>query len=142
MTNIESLGQMAFDRGIDRITYARKGPDASVLPDREEAAPPDLGTRPQLESLLVRPTLDDSLGDAIRPRIENRDLLTPSRFRQTLDSTLSALKTAAEQMQPPGGRKSALPEEVRVLNRAVRLLSEESGLRDLVQMYRSALYEG
>jgi len=32
--------------------------------------------------------------------------------------------------------------QARELNRAVRLLKEETGLRDLVQMYRNALYQG
>ena len=39
-------------------------------------------------------------------------------------------------------RDSRNPEDARALNRAVRLLKDEAGLRDLVAMYRSALYQG
>mgnify|MGYP006949442959 CR=1 FL=1 len=47
------------------------------------------------------------------------------------------LRDVAAQRQPAGG-----DDELRILNRATRLLSEEVGLRDLVQMYRSTLYQG
>lgn len=139
MSNV-SLGHLAFDRGIDSITYARQE-GLQALPEREEAPPPDLGARPQVETLLSLLTLDDALESAIRPQLENRDLMVPARFRQALDDALARLTDAAEQAQPVGGDNSA-GDGARVLNRAVRLLKEECGLRDLLQMYRSALYQG
>lgn len=139
MSNV-SLGHLAFDRGIDSITYARQE-GLQALPEREEAPPPDLGARPQVETLLSLLTLDDALESAIRPQLENRDLMVPARFRQALDDALARLTDAAEQAQPAGGDNSA-GDGARVLNRAVRLLKEECGLRDLLQMYRSALYQG
>ena len=86
MSNI-SLSHLAFDRGIDRVTYTRQQ-EATQLPEREEALPPDLGGRAQLDALLSRPTLDDALDAAVRPLLENRDLLMPSRFGQALQSAL------------------------------------------------------
>lgn len=86
--------------------------------------------------MLSRPTLDDALDAAVRPLLENRDLLMPSRFGQALQSALQHLTDAAERTQ------DASTDQARTLNRAVRLLKEETGLRDLVQMYRSALYQG
>jgi type III secretion protein X len=138
MSNV-SLGHLAFDRGIDSITYARQE-GLQALPEREEAPPPDLGARPQVETLLSLLTLDDALESAIRPQLENRDLMVPARFRQALDDSLARLTEAAEQTQPAGGDSAG--DGARVLNRAVRLLKEECGLRDLLQMYRSALYQG
>ncbi len=134
MSNI-SLSHLAFDRGIDRVTYTRQQ-EATQLPEREEALPPDLGGRAQLDALLSRPTLDDALDAAVRPLLENRDLLMPSRFGQALQSALQHLTDAAERTH------DASTDQARTLNRAVRLLKEETGLRDLVQMYRSALYQG
>jgi type III secretion protein X len=137
------LGGLAFDRGIDRVTYARQ--DAgTALPERGEAAPPDVGSRPQLDALLSRPSLDDGLEEAIRPQLENRDLLAPARFRQALDGALAQLRETAERMQPAAeaGGNDTGTEQLRVVNRAARLLNEECGLRDLLQMYRSVLYQG
>ena len=74
-----------------------------------------------------------------RPQIVNRDLLVPARFREALDNALQHLRDAAAQRQPAGDGGD---DDLRMLNRATRLLSEEVGLRDLVQMYRSTLYQG
>ncbi len=135
MTDMRISG-LVFDRGIDSITYAQQ--DAQpTLPERGESAPPDVGARAQLSSLLDRPSIDDFLEYSTRPQIANRDLLVPARFRERLDNALQQLRDVAAQRQPAGG-----DDELRILNRATRLLSEEVGLRDLVQMYRSALYQG
>ena len=69
-------------------------------------------------------------------QVANRDLLLPGKFAQALQTTLEGLSAAAEQSQDRN------PEDARALNRAVRLLKDEAGLRDLVAMYRSALYQG
>ena len=135
MTDMRISG-LVFDRGIDSITYAQQ--DAQpTLPERGESAPPDVGARAQLSALLDRPSIDDFLESSTRPQIANRDLLVPARFRERLDNALQQLRDVAAQRQPAGGG-----DELRILNRATRLLSEEVGLRDLVQMYRSALYQG
>lgn len=135
MTDMRISG-LVFDRGIDSITYAQQ--DAQpTLPERGESAPPDVGARAQLSALLDRPSIDDFLESSTRPQIANRDLLVPARFRERLDNALKQLRDVAAQRQPAGG-----DDELRILNRATRLLSEEVGLRDLVQMYRSALYQG
>ncbi len=131
---------LAFDKGIDRITYARQG-ETQSLPRRQEAAPSDLGTRPQLDALLAQPTLEDFLEKAIRPQLRNPELMVPSRFQSVLDSVHSRL---AESLKGAEGRDKTpwSADEQRVLQRAVRLLSSERDLRDMVQMYRSVLYQG
>ena len=135
MTDMRISG-LAFDRGIDSVTNTRQ--DApTTLPERGESAPPDGGVRAQLSALLDRPSIEDFLESFTRPQIANRDLLMPARFREQLDNALQQLRDVAAQRQPADG-----DDELRILNRATRLLSEEMSLRDLVQMYRSALYQG
>lgn len=139
MSNINPSA-LTFDRGISSITHARQGTLTS-LPEREQSPPSDMGSRPQLDALLALPTLDDALDAAVRPQLQNRDLLVPTRFRQALEGALDQLGQAAQtaqQAQPTDDNSDT----TRTLNRAVRLLKEESALRDLVQMYRSALYQG
>ncbi|HZY20500.1 MAG TPA: hypothetical protein VFE82_18670 [Ramlibacter sp.] len=124
-----------FDRGIDSITF-RGSEGSQGLPGQQELVPAEQGQRPQLEQLLAMPNLDAFLEDAIRPEIGDRELLMPQRFRQTLDSALASLRDEAERLQ------ASDPESARVLGRASRVIAEEQGLRDLVQMYRSVLYQG
>lgn len=130
---------LAFDRGIDSVTYARRG-ETQSLPQRQEGPPSELGGRPQLEALLGQPTLDGLLEEAIRPRLENRDLLVPSRFQAELDRAHAALSREVEEQG--GAHASMALEKTRILQRAVRLLNSERDLRGLVQMYRSVLYQG
>ncbi|GAB2734976.1 hypothetical protein GCM10027019_13010 [Melaminivora jejuensis] len=146
MTNIP-LSHLAFERGIERITHARQDSQLE-LPAREQAPPPDAGTQPQLEALLALPTLDDTLDAALRPQLANRQLLVPTHFRQALDDALQGLSQAAQaaadatNADVTNADGASGSDTARVLNRAVRLLKEESALRELLQMYRSALYQG
>lgn len=133
MPDISLNRLMNFDHGIDTITYARKEEQAAQgLPDRRNLMPADDPVRAQLTQLLEKPNIGHFLEEALRPDIGNRDLLMPSEFAEALREALKALAGLAEH----GGGDS------RVLNRAVRLLKEETNLRDLVAMYRSALYQG
>lgn len=124
-----------FERGIDSITF-KGGEAAQGLPDQRELTPADHAERPQLDQLLAMPNLDDYLDQSIRPDLENRDLLLPTRFRQVMDGALATLEKEAL------GAQAGDPDTAKVLNRAVRLLNEENALRDLLQMYRSVLYQG
>lgn len=124
-----------FDRGIDSITF--KGGEAlQGLPDQHELTPADHAQRPQLEALLAQANTDSFLEESIRPELEDRDLLLPGKFRQAMDGALGTLRNAVQEQQTQD------PDTAKVLNRAVRLLNDEVGLRDLLQMYRSALYQG
>lgn len=122
-----------FDRGIDSISYALKETAPQSLPARQQGlTPPGEGVKAQLAQLLDKPNLSAFLANALRPPASNPELLTPTTFAATLDEALKALGEAAA----AGG------DDAKVLNRAVRQLKEETGLRDLVSMYRNALYQG
>lgn len=128
-----------FDRGIDSITF--KAGDTATgalsLASQKDLPPSDQISRPQLEQLLAMPNLESFLEDAIRPELADRELLMPGKFRQTMESTLNHLQQAGTEHQGSGDAEGA-----KVIHRASRLLTEEAGLRELVQMYRSALYQG
>lgn len=128
------FNSLVFDRGIESITHAR--PEAATtMPESGDAPPPDVGARAQLDGLLQEHSMDDRLDEALRPRLENRALLAPARFHAALGAVQLLLRQTAQERADDST-------EARVLNRAVRLLVEESSLRELVQMYRSALYQG
>ena len=142
MTDIR-ISNLVFDRGIESITFAAHDARQN-LPERGDSAPPEISTRPQLSALLEKPSIEVFLDSAVRPSIENRDLLTPVRFREALESALQCFRDAAQAHQETGntGTPGNREEDLRILNRATRLLTEEQGLRDLLQMYRNALFQG
>ena len=124
-----------FDRGIDSITH--KGLDAALgMPGQQELAPAEQGQRPQLEQLLSVSNLESFIEDSIRPVIPDRELLMPHKFRRALDGAQESIRKRAQELEPVD------PQAVKVLNRASRVLAEEVSLRDLLQMYRSVLYQG
>lgn len=129
MAEVRPTG-FAFDRGIERIVH-EDGP-ADTLPGGIALSPSDLARVAQLDQLLGARNLADYLDAALRPELDNKDLLAPGRFRETLDATVAMLREAATQ-DPDHGRE---------LNRAARVLTEDAALRDLLQMYRSLLYQG
>lgn len=129
MPDLRLDSPLSFDRGIDRVVHERV-PDA--LPEALNIAPSEMPQPAELDRLLAMPNLDDFLQTALQPRLDNKDLLQPARFRQALEGAREALRQAAE----------GDPDSAKALNRAARLLSEEADLRDLLQMYRSMLLQG
>ncbi|MBH1965479.1 MAG: hypothetical protein I8H77_14135 [Comamonadaceae bacterium] len=132
---------ITFDRGIDQVTYVRSG-ETQSLPMRREEAPSELGGRPQLDSLLALPTLDDGLEEAIRPQLADRELMVPSRFHAVLDSLHTALSQRIDGNAGGAADEFMSPEKKRDLKRALTVLGGAQDLRGLVQMYRSVLYQG
>ncbi|MFC4160062.1 type III secretion apparatus assembly protein SctX [Chitinimonas lacunae] len=120
-----------FDRGIERIVPADDLPPGG-LPSGSELPPAELPTQARLDQLLAMPRLDDLLDAVLRPEFNQREILAPARFRQVLEGTVSTLRQLAD----------SEPHLARPLSRAARQLQEEAALRDLLQMYRSALYQG
>lgn len=102
-----------FDRGIDSIN-SDSAMEAAVMPERSQL-PQDSNNRPMLDRVLGQ-EIEDTLYLQLRPNNSNRDLLTPELGENN--------------------------EAARSINRDVRLLQEESQLRELIQMYRSALFQG
>ena len=135
MADVRIGGGSFFDKGIDSITYQG---DALTpgLPDAHELTPADHSEQGQLNRLLAQPGLDHYLDNAVRPPLPERDLLMPARFRQAMEDTIGHLEAQAQALH------QGEPEQVKLLNRALRLLKEERSLRELVQMYRSVLYQG
>ncbi|THF57284.1 type III secretion apparatus assembly protein SctX [Pseudothauera rhizosphaerae] len=127
------LDGFSFDRGIDRII--RNDQTSVPLPQAGQLAPSDAISRPELEKLLALPNLGDFLSETLKPDIDNKDLLTPQGFQRALQDALTELRQRAED-------GSVDADTAKLLGKAARVLSEEANLRDLLNMYRSVLYQG
>lgn len=128
------FNSLVFDRGIDSITHARPQ-SVPTMPERGDDPPPDIGTRAQLDSLLKQTSMNDRLCAALRPQLGNRGLLAPGKFHAALGTVQQLLRQTAQE-------RAGDADAAQVLNAAACLLGEEASLRELVQMYRSALYQG
>ena len=121
----------SLDRGLDSISRSTR-PEVP-LPDAAHLPPADQLNRPELDRLLHQPNLQDFLASQLRPEISDRQLLTPQRFERTLRQAAQTLNDASSKDGAP-----ASP----VLKKAARALGEEANLRELLNMYRSALFQG
>jgi type III secretion protein X len=122
---------LRLEKGIDSVTHVSGEDAASHLPEGYLVPTPGENIRPHIAEVLEATDTAQYLLSQLRPSITDRDLLTPARFRAVLIEAQQALLLEAGQNV-----------QSRALNRAVRLLNEDKGLRDLLQMYRSALYQG
>jgi len=126
------LDHYRLDRGIDSISRSTRQevplPDAAYLPP---AAQP---IRPELERLLWRPNLQDYLAEQLQPQIADRQLLTPQLFERTLRAAVGRLRSLAAREERAG--------RAPLLGKAAQTLAEEASLRELLNMYRSTLYQG
>lgn len=123
---------LSFERGIDSISHVSRDNDHEPWPDRQSLSPASSSVKAHLTELLAPPDTTRYLNTMLQPTVSNPALLTPATYHATLSKALQSLRTAA----------SSTNEHSRPLSRAARLLTEELGLRDLAQMYRSALYQG
>lgn len=122
---------MNFDRGIDRVISSGETLQGR-LPTEGRLAPSDGRVMPRLDQLLAMPDLADNLAREFAPQLGDRDLLLPDRFHH-------ALMTVKDMLTD---EKLNHPEQKGVFNKAERVLNEESSLRELLDMYRSALFKG
>jgi type III secretion protein X len=120
-----------IERGIDRVVRDVGSPSAE-LPDFVDLAPAEMLAHSQLDQLLALPNIEEFVAAALRPKVDDAQILTPVAFRSALEATLAGLRRAAEKQ----------PRAARVHGRAARLLADEASLRDLLYMYRSALRQG
>lgn len=126
-----SLKGITFDRGIDRIITPDETPQGR-LPTEGRLAPSGEAVTPKLDQLLKTPNLADGLAAELAPRIDERDVLLPDQFHRTMTEVRAML----------GKEAANHPQHKAVFRDAAAVLKEEGDLRDLVDMYRSALFKG
>lgn len=129
------IQHLVLDRGIESITHAQTNAQQALPQGGGDTLLADMGVQGHMEKLLRQPTFDSQLDAHLRPVLEDRALLQPSGSREALEICRQLLGEAALRYQEGSG-------EARDLGRAVRLVTEESSLRDMAQMLRSALYQG
>ena len=129
---IKSTSLTPLDHGISGVVRQSQAVGTAPLPDFANVAPPETPAHSQLDQLLALPNIDEFIAGKLRPRLDSGEILSPVRFRAELSATLAGLRTAAQ----------TNPRAARALGRAARLLADEANLRDLLQMYRSALVQG
>jgi|GEM_PF-541147 len=127
------LDRYSLDRGIESISQS--GLPDLPLPDATQMPPAAQLNRPELDRLLQRPTLKDYVNEQLQPKIDDRQLLIPQRFERTLLGAAQTLRTLSTAQESRKGAATAL-------GKAARLLAEEANLRELLNMYRSTLYQG
>lgn len=124
-----------FSQGLDGISHLA-ATETSSLPGQHDLAPAEQAKRPLLEELLALPNMESYLEEAIRPDLNDPDLLMPGNFQKTHDAVMKCLEQAVEE------RRSVDPEGAKVLNRASRVLGDDKALRELVHDYCAALHQG
>ncbi|HLO78018.1 MAG TPA: hypothetical protein VK196_16310 [Magnetospirillum sp.] len=126
-----NLKGISFDRGIDRVIPSGELQQGH-LPTEGRLSPSDGRATPRLDQILAMPDLADNLARELAPRLDDLALLLPDRFLRALSSTRDMLTD----------EKRNHPEHQSLFREAEKVLGEESGLRELLDMYRSALFKG
>ena len=136
MSDVRSIGSgNFFSQGLDGISHLA-ATETTKLPGQHELAPAEQAKRPLLEELLALPNIESFLEEAIRPDLNDPDLLMPGNFKKAHDAVLQGLQQAAEEAH------SSDPDGAKVLNRAIRVLSDDQALREQIRAYCSALFQG
>jgi len=121
---------LVFDCGIDRISYREDGIEGEGLPSSDQILPSEDGIRPLLDSVIHAAQLEDGIRGYLMPEVRNRDLLRPTAYGVATQEICRQLRDAARS-DPAAGP---------ALERLAALLVEQQGLRDLLAVYRSALF--
>lgn len=126
------IDRYSLDLGLESIT--RNSRPEVPLPDAAHMPPAEQLNRPEIDRLLHQPNLQDFLASQLRPEIADRQLLTPQRFEKTLRQAAQSLRDLSS---TDAGRTPSP-----AVSKAARALSEEANLRELLNMYRSTLFQG
>ncbi len=118
------------DSGITGIS--RQAAPAVSLPLRTDLQPSALTEQAQLDRLFALNTLDDFIHRQLVPDLRDLALMSPPRFRVTLESTRKiVLKQAGLQR-----------DLARKLGKLAAVLDEQDQLVRLAQLYCAALLQG
>jgi hypothetical protein len=109
-------------------------PLTSLLPDDTQLQPTDAPVEAQLEQLLQAKTFQKVMLDALRPRVEDRSILHPSKFHPLRAQVLDKIASAAERETDPELKKELLA--------ATALLLHLGQAHELGEQYRYALLKG
>lgn len=124
-----------FSQGLDGVTHLASF-QTNALPEQHELAPAEQTQRPQVNDLLTQPTMESRLEEAIRPSIGNPNLLLPTNFQKVRESLMNTLAQAAEAIRGKNQNSA------KAINSALRLLTDENDLRQLLHEYRTSLHRG
>lgn len=134
MSDLHIAGKAFYARGIDGIIQGEQA-HVALLPELLSLPPTTQSGGPShLERLLRAPSFHDVLEDALRPSIEDPDLLRPGSFTRALDAACEVLQARQQ------NSSTASPAHARILEQAIELLCEEQALRELAHRYQVALY--
>jgi type III secretion protein X len=130
---MKRIGNTPFplDRGIDKILRLddEKNVETGYSGDISPAFSP---VKPRLEQLYALPNLEDYIAAELAPLMHEAGMLMPNRFNR-------ALRDGEEHLQL---EEEEDPRNARILRAARRLMNDQVSLRELVQMYRTALLKG
>jgi hypothetical protein len=104
------------------------------LPDDTHLQPTDAGVEAQLEELLQAKTFQKVMLDALRPKVEDRSILHPSKFHPLRTQVIEKLAAAAEREKDPEVKQGLLE--------ATSLLLQLGQAHELGEQYRYALLKG
>jgi hypothetical protein len=123
-----------LDHGLTGITTGGPGADLD-MPANRSMAPAQQLTESVLAQLLQGNSLDSLLDELIRPQVEDRSVLLPGVFRDTLAHVPGSLEREAA-ARPAGS------DDARILMRACRQLTAFQEDVKLAGMYQGALVPG
>jgi hypothetical protein len=109
-------------------------PLTSLLPDDAQLQPADASVEAQLEQLLQAKTFQKVMLDALRPKVEDRSILHPSKFHTLRAEVLEKLAGAADGESDPEVKQELLE--------ATSLLLKLGQAHELGEQYRYALLKG
>lgn len=128
--------KIAFDAGIERIVSKAADGEPS-LPESADVSSGAGVYKPQLDSLLFPPSIEQSLIASLEPNIANKALLTPTGFANAL---AQSLKHVSEGVVGESA-VSLAPKSKEKLAKLAALFSEAEELRALLQTYRHLLHK-
>ena len=123
--------KLSLDVGIERVLSSPQ-PEQPSLPDMGQVLPGDDGYQLELERVLYPDSLEQALLRSLKPEVKHRDLLSATRFQAAVEQAQEGLRKTLAQIDSREDRKK--------IRRAIDVLEEMKGLRDLLNAYRHVLH--
>lgn len=132
MHSIPSASLPAFhpDSGINLI--ARRSAAQPVYSPDGDLHPADSAAQPRLAQLFPLSSFEDFIWERLTPEFASTAFLKPARFRQSLSTLRSSVRSLAK----------ADPERSRCYGKLAMLLDDQDELARLAHMYFCALIQG
>ncbi len=129
---VDKMNVWKFDVGIEEILSSKELREFFLPDETKPILPSEEQVSRRLDNILHLPSFETYLLESIKPKVFDKEILIPTKYRALVSDSLRILQSMSEE-------KDLSPEEVQLLGKASEVFREEMELFDTLSLFSNVL---